>query len=142
MEIFKVASQIAQTPIQQEMGTATPRGIERTQINNDNTNSSAPKTTAQINAQNAEQIQKEQLDKAIEDLNKYVTNFDENLRFGYYEPLNTLTVSLVNIKSGDVVRQFPSNEILKMRENFANAIKDLFSKQDFFANGLLLNETK
>lgn len=138
MEIFKVASQMPQTPIQQEMGTATPRGIERTQINNDNTNSSAPKTTAET----TEQIQKELLDKAIEDLNKYVTNFDENLRFGYYEPLNTLTVSLVNIKSGDIVRQFPSNEILKMRENFANAIKDLFSKQDFFANGLLLNETK
>lgn len=143
MEIYKMASQAQQIQaVQQEMGTNTPRAIEKTEINTNNSQSDSTKNVADLNATSAQQIQKEELDKAINDLNKYMQNFDENLRFGYYDPLKTMTVSLINTKSGDTIRQYPSEEILKMRENFAAAIKDFFSKQDFFANGLLLNEAK
>ena len=96
---------------------------------------SEPKGAAELNKQNSEEI-KAKLDQAVNDLNDYMQKMDTNLRFGYNEPLNTLTVSLINAQNGDTIRQYPSEQVIKMRENLQEQIRSLFKQQ-----GLLLDQT-
>ena len=96
---------------------------------------SEPKGAAELNKQNSEEM-KAKLDQAVNDLNDYMQKMDTNLRFGYNEPLNTLTVSLINAQNGDTIRQYPSEQVIKMRENLQEQIRSLFKQQ-----GLLLDQT-
>ena len=96
---------------------------------------SEPKGAAELNKQNSEEI-KAKLDQAVNDLNDYMQKMDTNLRFGYNEPLNTLTVSLINAQNGDTIRQYPSEQVIRMRENLQEQIRSLFKEQ-----GLLMDQT-
>ena len=125
MEIFNnIASNMATTTAQKSAE------IQRTVAD-----VSEPKGAAELNKQNSEEI-KAKLDQAVNDLNDYMQKMDTNLRFGYNEPLNTLTVSLINAQNGDTIRQYPSEQVIKMRENLQEQIRSLFKQQ-----GLLLDQT-
>ena len=125
MEIFNnIANSIATTTAQKSAE------IQRTVAD-----VSEPKGAAELNKQNSEEI-KAKLDQAVNDLNDYMQKMDTNLRFGYNEPLNTLTVSLINAQNGDTIRQYPSEQVIRMRENLQEQIRSLFKQQ-----GLLLDQT-
>ena len=136
MEIFNnIASSMATTTAQKSAESQRPvADVSGSKIN---TESSAqqPKGAAELNKQNSEEI-KAKLDQAVNDLNDYMQKMDTNLRFGYNEPLNTLTVSLINAQNGDTIRQYPSEQVIKMRENLQEQIRSLFKQQ-----GLLLDQT-
>lgn len=102
---------------------------------NTETSAEQPKGATELNKKNAEEM-KAQLDAAVNDLNDYMQKMDTNLRFGYNQPLNTLTVSLINAKNGDTIRQYPSEQVIRMRENLQEQIRSLFKEQ-----GLLLDQT-
>ena len=125
MEIFNnIASNMATTTAQKSAE------IQRTVAD-----VSEPKGAAELNKQNSEEM-KAKLDEAVNDLNEYMQKMDTNLRFGYNQPLNTLTVSLINTQNGDTIRQYPSEQVIRMRENLQEQIRSLFKEQ-----GLLMDQT-
>ena len=99
------------------------------------TTTEQPKGAAELNKQNSQEL-KAKLDQAVNDLNEYMQKMDTNLRFGYNQPLNTLTVSLINTQNGDTIRQYPSEQVIRMRENLQEQIRSLFKEQ-----GLLMDQT-
>lgn len=136
MEIFNnIASNMATTTAQKSAEIQRPvADVSGSKIN---TESSAqqPKGAAELNKQNSEEM-KAKLDVAVNDLNEYMQKMDTNLRFGYNQPLNTLTVSLINTQNGDTIRQYPSEQVIRMRENLQEQIRSLFKEQ-----GLLMDQT-
>lgn len=136
MEIFNnIASNMATTTAQKSAEIQRPvADVSGSKIN---TESSAqqPKGAAELNKQNSEEM-KAKLDEAVNDLNEYMQKMDTNLRFGYNQPLNTLTVSLINTQNGDTIRQYPSEQVIRMRENLQEQIRSLFKEQ-----GLLMDQT-
>lgn len=136
MEIFNnIASSMATTAAQKSAEFQRPvADVSGSKVNTD-ASTEQPKGAAELNKKNAEEM-KAQLDAAVSDLNDYMQKMDTNLRFGYNQPLNTLTVSLINAKNGDTIRQYPSEQVIKMRENLQEQIRSLFKEQ-----GLLLDQT-
>lgn len=114
---------------------ATTTAQKSTEIQRPVADVSEPQGAAELNKQNSEEM-KAKLDQAVNDLNDYMQKMDTNLRFGYNQPLNTLTVSLINAQNGDTIRQYPSEQVIRMRENLQEQIRSLFKEQ-----GLLLDQT-
>ena len=136
MEIFNnIASNMATTTAQKS--AEIQRLVADVSGSKINTESSAqqPKGAAELNKQNSQEM-KAKLDEAVNDLNEYMQKMDTNLRFGYNQPLNTLTVSLINTQNGDTIRQYPSEQVIRMRENLQEQIRSLFKEQ-----GLLMDQT-
>lgn len=135
MEIFNnIASSMA-TTAQKAAETQRPvADVSGSKVNTE-TSTEQPKGAAELNKQNQEEL-KAKLDEAVGDLNDYMQKMDTNLRFGYNQPLNTLTVSLINAQNGDTIRQYPSEQVIRMRENLQEQIRSLFKEQ-----GLLLDQT-
>ena len=136
MEIFNnIASNMATTTAQKSAEIQRPvADVSGSKINTESS-TEQPKGAAEQNKQNSQEL-KAKLDEAVNDLNEDMQKMDTNLRFGYNEPLNTLTVSLINAQNGDTIRQYPSEQVIKMRENLQEQIRSLFKQQ-----GLLLDQT-
>ena len=70
---------------------------------------------------------KKLLQTAIEALNKQVSDKNQSLSFSYDESLKTPVVKVINSNTGDVVRQIPSEQILKYAHNLDQLKGVLFS---------------
>ena len=57
-----------------------------------------------------------------------MVELNTNIRFGYDDKVNTMYVSVLEADSGNVIRQFPSEKVLRMREFFKEAIGMLFDE--------------
>ena len=136
MEIFNnIASSMATTTAQKSAEIQRPvADVSGSKINTESS-TEQPNGAAELNKQNSEEM-KAKLDEAVNDLNEYMQKMDTNLRFGYNQPLNTLTVSLINTQNGDTIRQYPSEQVIRMRENLQEQIRSLFKEQ-----GLLMDQT-
>ena len=136
MEIFNnIASNMATTTAQKSAEIQrTVADVSGSKINTESS-TEQPKVAAEPNKQNSQEL-KAKLDEAVNDLNEYMQKMDTNLRFGYNQPLNTLTVSLINTQNGDTIRQYPSEQVIRMRENLQEQIRSLFKEQ-----GLLMDQT-
>lgn len=130
MEIFKVASQqIQNQAVQPENASVRMRPVEQTQIETNATQRNKELSKTQ-NSQNNEDKKSlnEKVKDAVEQLNKDMAELNTNIRFGYDDKVNTMYVSVLEADSGNVIRQFPSERVLKMREFFKEAIGMLFDE--------------
>lgn len=130
MEIFKVASQqIQNQAVQPENTSVRTRPVEQTQIETNATQRNKELSKTQ-NSQNNEDKKtlNEKVKDAVEQLNKDMAELNTNIRFGYDDKVNTMYVSVLEADSGNVIRQFPSERVLKMREFFKEAIGMLFDE--------------
>ena len=62
-------------------------------------------------------LAKKRLQSAIETLNKQVMDKNSNLNFSYDESLKIPVVKVINSTTGDLVRQIPTEQILKFAHN-------------------------
>ena len=70
-----------------------------------------------------------QLKSAVEDINKVLKQNNNALEFNMDTDTNKLTVKLVDTETGDVIRQFPSEDMLAISRSI-----------DRFQQGLLLKQ--
>lgn len=130
MEIFKVASQqIQNQTIAQDSQSVRTRPVEQTQIEANATQRNHELSKTQ-NAQDGadKKTLNEKVKEAVEQLNKNMVELNTNIRFGYDDKVNTMYVSVLEADSGNVIRQFPSEKVLRMREFFKEAIGMLFDE--------------
>ena len=122
MEIFKVASQPMNTALSTSnvQSQSQIKEVEQTQIQPDTTNSGIQ--------ENNEDLAKK-LNEATEKLNKQMEALDTNIRFAYNDKINFLYVNVMEIKTGEVIRKIPSEQVMKLSEYFREAIGVLFDKE-------------
>ena len=92
--------------------------------------------SAEIKKQDVIEISAEQIDTAVSQLSKFVQANKRQLNFSVDEVSNKQIVKVIDAESGEIIRQIPSEEVLKLAErlqelqlDFGKAVGLLFNKQ-------------
>jgi flagellar protein FlaG len=126
---------------------ASPRGdvapdTTRTSRSTDNALSAAPQQTkdisvsAEIEKQGSVDVSAEQIETAVAELSEFVQTNSRQLNFSVDEGSNKQVVKVTDAESGKIIRQIPSEEVLKLSERLQDlqtevgtAVGILFNKQ-------------
>ncbi|WP_236183567.1 flagellar protein FlaG [Pseudomonas protegens] len=84
------------------------------------------KTTTQDSKKEA-QTEREKLKMAVQEIEKFVQSVKRNLEFSIDEPSGKVVVKVIASDSGEVVRQIPNEEVLKLANSLNDASSLLFS---------------
>ena len=118
-----------------------PDSIRTNESMEDNLLSVSPETkglstTVDKNKQMYIDVSAEQIENAVTKLNEFVQTNSTQLNFSVDEGSNKQVVKVTDSKSGDIIRQIPSEEILRLSERLqelqmevGTAVGFLFNKQ-------------
>lgn len=67
------------------------------------------------------------LKAAVQEIEKFVQSVKRNLEFSIDETSGKVVVKVIASETGEVVRQIPSEEALKLADNLSNASSVLFN---------------
>jgi flagellar protein FlaG len=84
------------------------------------------KTAAQDSKKEA-RTEQEKLKMAVQEIEKFVQSVKRNLEFSIDEPSGKVVVKVIASDSGEVVRQIPNEEVLKLANSLNDASSLLFS---------------
>ncbi|WP_347904748.1 flagellar protein FlaG [Pseudomonas purpurea] len=74
-----------------------------------------------------EQAERDKLKMAVQEIEKFVQSVKRNLEFSIDEPSGQVVVKVIASDSGEVVRQIPNEEVLKLANSLNDASSLLFS---------------
>ena len=115
-----------------------------------NDNPSKPKTTKEIQedvkvqvavkkAQEEEQEKveevkesneiKQEMSELVVKLNREMSPLSHDIEFGYNEDLGQLMVNVIDSRTGDIIRQMPSEEAIKIKTKMKELVGMLFDKK-------------
>ena len=77
---------------------------------------------------NNEKVTPEKLDEALQNLNSSSEIIQNGLRFEKFEDSGEWVVKVVKVDSGEVIRQFPSEETLKIVKGIKEMLGAIFDK--------------
>lgn len=75
----------------------------------------------------SKQTEQEKLKMAVKEIEKFVQSVKRNLEFSIDEPSGKVVVKVIASDSGEVVRQIPNEEVLKLANSLNDASSLLFS---------------
>jgi len=77
------------------------------------------------------ELSREDIEEAVEEIQKRFEAMGSSFRFGLHEHLETRSIvgQLRDKSTGEVVKQFPSEEVLKLREKLQDLIGLLFDEK-------------
>ena len=90
------------------------------------TPSATPAAELQNNTRNAEP-DREQVLAAMADMQDYVQSAQYNLQFELHDDSSRMVVKVTEAATGEVIRQIPSEEALRLAENLSEIRSVLFS---------------
>lgn len=71
----------------------------------------------------------ERVQDATEKLNEQMQELGTSIRFGYNDKLESMYVNVMELKTGEVIRKIPTEQVMKLSETFKEAIGVLFDKE-------------
>lgn len=86
----------------------------------------APRKTAAPVADKKQDTDEAKLKLAVQEIEKFVQSIKRNLEFSIDEHSGKVIVKVIASETGEVVRQIPSAEALKLADSLANASHVLF----------------
>ncbi len=96
---------------------ATPRvGAPDRQRESANSVRTDTQTTQTNASQNAKEPSKEELNKAVEKIQKFVSNTASDIQFSLDEDSGVTVVKVIDRSTKDVIRQIPSKEMLELAQ--------------------------
>ncbi|AWB67800.1 flagellar biosynthesis protein FlaG [Saccharobesus litoralis] len=91
---------------------------------------------AKVNQSNADNLDIESIESALADVSAFVQTKNQDLSFSFDDETNRSIIKVTDAGSGEVIRQIPSEEVLKLSER----IKSLQSEiGETVGLGVLLN---
>lgn len=84
---------------------------------------------AKAKEQNEAPLSAEKVNDLAEELNEYMDDLQTNIGFSVRDdPDNTLVVEIKNRETGEVIKQIPSEEMLKLKEKMEELTGFIFDK--------------
>jgi len=74
-------------------------------------------------------VTEDEVDEAINDLEKFSNYFQTHLNFSKDETTGTTVVKIINSETDEIIRQIPSEEILKIASKMQEVIGVLFDQE-------------
>ncbi|KTC33036.1 MAG: flagellar protein FlaG [Pseudomonas sp.] len=84
-------------------------------------------TVATQESRKEARTEQEKLKMAVQEIEKFVQSVKRNLEFSIDEPSGKVVVKVIASDSGEVVRQIPNEEVLKLANSLNDASSLLFS---------------
>ena len=78
-------------------------------------------------ARESVETEQDKLKMAVQEIEKFVQSVKRNLEFSIDEPSGKVVVKVIASESGEVVRQIPNEEVLKLANSLNDASSLLFS---------------
>jgi flagellar protein FlaG len=75
----------------------------------------------------SDKTEQEKLKMAVQEIEKFVQSVKRNLEFSIDEPSGKVVVKVIASDSGEVIRQIPNEEVLKLANSLNDASSLLFS---------------
>ncbi|XXF07502.1 flagellar protein FlaG [Pseudomonas sp. D1-3] len=91
-------------------------------------NDQSPTRQGQASAEDSEQIY-EQVDNAVTSIQSFVQNIRRDLNFSVDDSTGRVVVKVTDRASGDVIRQLPSEEALRLAESLEEVRSLLFKAE-------------
>jgi len=79
--------------------------------------------------QTKEKITKEKLQELTEKLNKEMEPLNPDIKFSFNDKIDNFVVNVIDKNTDKVIRQFPSEEALKIMEKMRELVGALFDKK-------------
>jgi len=108
--------------VSKPMTTATP-------VDSASAIGAADKTASTGSAPATGKVGRDQVEKAVQDIQAFVDSNQRNLNFSIDETTGDVVVKIVATQSGEVIRQLPSEEALKMAQRLKDPHSLLFDEQ-------------
>ncbi|PUA46399.1 flagellar biosynthesis protein FlaG [Pseudomonas protegens] len=83
--------------------------------------------TASHDGKKDAQAEQDKLKMAVQEIEKFVQSVKRNLEFSIDEPSGQVVVKVIASDSGEVVRQIPNEEVLRLANSLNDASSLLFS---------------
>jgi len=74
-------------------------------------------------------VSEDEIDEAIRDLEKFSNYFQTHLNFSKDEMTGTTVIKIINSETDEIIRQIPSEEILKIASKMQDVIGVLFDRE-------------
>jgi len=118
-------------------------GVEKIDIlqggtSTENSGDSASKNSVQASLSQADKLDREslneRLDSAVQEVESFLKGQNRNLTFSIDDETKRSIVTVKDSQSGDVIRQIPSEEVLKLAERIQELQQDVGSSVGVFIN--------
>ncbi len=90
---------------------------------------SATEKSADSKVTQTGKVERDQVEKAVQDIQAFVDSNQRNLNFSIDETTGDVVVKIVATQSGEVIRQLPSEEALKMAQRLKDPHSLLFDEK-------------
>lgn len=74
-------------------------------------------------------MKKSQLKDLVESMNKNLDPFNTSLKFGFHDKSDTYYVSVVDTKTNDIIRKFPTDEAIELSLKMKEVVGMIFDKK-------------
>ncbi|MGC8822617.1 MAG: flagellar protein FlaG [Desulfurella sp.] len=78
---------------------------------------------------NSTSLSKNDVKKLIQKLNDSISSLNDSVKFSYSEDAKGLIVKVIDSKTGQVIRQMPPEELIKLEASLAQSIGIIFNKE-------------
>ena len=119
-------TQIASSNVQPTSSVNTINKTAKTEPSEAMTQSQAIVVEAE---QKLETKKKEELHKAVKELNEYVKSMDRGLSFRLDEESGRQVITVIEVTSGDIIRQIPDEKMLEVARELAASASGLIAER-------------
>jgi len=74
-------------------------------------------------------ISKNDIKSLVEKLNSSISTLNDRVKFSYSEDAKALVVKVIDSKTGQVIRQIPPEELIKLEASLSQSIGIIFNKE-------------
>tara|TARA_B100000965_G_scaffold260884_2_gene219991 strand:+ start:1485 stop:1805 length:321 start_codon:yes stop_codon:yes gene_type:complete len=102
---------------------------KQTEAAQDSTSAQAVTPQTREAVQEPAQVDREQLQAAVSDIQDFVQSVRRDINFALDEDSGRMIINVTEASSGDVIRQIPSEEALRLAENLTEIRSVLFEAE-------------
>ncbi|MGB9744518.1 MAG: flagellar protein FlaG [Desulfurella sp.] len=81
------------------------------------------------NSINSTSLSKNDVKQLVQKLNDSISSLNDSVKFSYSEDAKGLIVKVIDSKTGQVIRQIPPEELIKLEASLAQSIGIIFNKE-------------
>ncbi len=90
----------------------------------------AKDTNNQHKAQDQKEVSPKDLKKIINKINENVSMLNQNVKFAYNDTIKSLTVEVVDVSTGKVIREIPPKEVINLQKKLSEVVGIIFDSKE------------
>jgi len=90
----------------------------------------AKDTINQNKTHDQKEVSPKDLKKIINKINENVSMLNQNVKFAYNDTIKSLTVEVVDVSTGKVIREIPPKEVINLQKKLSEVVGIIFDSKE------------